>query len=223
MKKLISLFVSFLFVSILTIPSFASETATTKTVASIIESVNQEYGVHYDILDGQQAEAVKAKTGLNMISTDTKLTSQQLNEFEESLRQSAASLAKDNASAKAAFAKAKAKVSQTNPLGKSTFTSSSERTKSGKKRIKGAIAYFEGTAYNGNGYWTWESVEDTYAVENPNDNNYRFDQGGYDYSFTDADRTCAVNYSGNLFTKGSDGYWTEAEDVTEYAEWSASM
>lgn len=231
MKKLISLLISSVLIFSIGVPAFASETPSTKTVQSIIASVNQEYGVHFYIPDDKQSKKLTSEAGFNDISEEqirsANLSPAELAQFEKELREAAEFLAKENAKTEAAWANVVTKADEertsndTTPNNIASSANGLRLVKSGEKSITGGTAYFEGWANNNNGFWAWEYMNTTSVTPDYDSNEYKFYLSKATPKYIDTGRTCAVSYTGTLHTKVG-VFWVPG-DSTQYVEWWAGM
>lgn len=196
--------------------------STTASILSIIEDVNREYGTNFYVPAEKELRAFQTEVQPNIEALQAdKLTVSELEQFEKELREAASVLSAESATAEAAWQAALLEGEKLeNQINKSLRGSS--LPKSGRKKVRGASISFEGWANNNNGYWAWEYLNTTSVTANSDDPKYRFyNDGGYDHTFIDSRRTCAVNYYGTMHTKVLT-FWIP-EDYTHYVEWSASM
>lgn len=204
-----------------------------KSVQSIIETVNHEYGVDFYIPDETDSKECKKSLQISSASSSdvgvisesairsANLSSSQLKEFESELRQAAKLISKENAESNAA--QKNAAVSENKSIKDSSSVQSEgiRLAKSGKKTITGGIAHFEGWANNYKGYWVWEYCNTASADMDYNNNKYRFAFEDYSDTIIDSGRTCGVTYKGTLYTKTL-AFWVPSKS-SQYVEWWAGM
>lgn len=220
LKKLLSLCLCLCSLLFFSMPAFAAttkETGNLQAYQSVLDKLNEEYGTTFHFPTEEELHEV----GLTN-TVDPRTATVSATEFEKQLRPIAERISQANLEAEREWEEISARA-VTGAEEASKKAASVQIPKQLEQTIEGAVAYFSAYAEDSAGYWRWDSFIETYTTMDYDNDEVRFtmdDPDNYSYKYLDAYRTCAVKYTGTLYSNTLVG-WIPS-DYTQTAEWYAS-
>lgn len=209
MKKLVSIILALVMLSMVGINAFAATPIDTTEVTlnslqSVIDEVNEKYGLNYKLPSvDEMKEAISQTSEISDISDIS------ISDFRDELMKVAEKaytyemqVSRQWKQAEMAASLEENIMSYDNNAQVQSTVVNERYPKTFRKVKDGAIVYLEGWVNKYSGYWKWESpITKVWSLKDDDNTSNRFVMEDYSYKFIDAARTCATTLTGIMYDK----------------------